>query len=131
MKEATLVATAQEAAARMRSLHEAMDSAKLASKGGLSEGTGGLMTEAWGRRRCPLAQVDRASTRAADAIIALGKAKEEAQDAAARVGKALGKPWQVKMDELMDAHKALPDVVAELRRLDPKDKGKEKGKKPK
>ena len=40
---------------------------------------------------------------------------------------ALGKSWQVKMEELLDAHKALPDVVAELRRLDPKE-GDEKPK---
>eukprot|EP00434_Breviolum_minutum_P021651 symbB.v1.2.019109.t1/scaffold1551.1/size112226/4 len=216
VKEAALVSAAQEAAAKMRILHEAMDSARLASKeGGLSRGTGGLMT-----------QVDTASASAADAIIALGQAKVEAQDAAARVGKApgggetsamrvtikeksgtlsilassatglqglgiddivrfdritvgaggdvdcdgcvgvgsreqsgvaevadlarqrrpvssqlvndqyvnksinqsinqldLGKTWQAKMDELMDVHKALPDVVAELRRLDPEEKG--------
>lgn len=125
VKEATLVAAAQQAAAKMRALHEAMDSARLASKdGGLSQGTGGLMTE-----------VDVASAQAADAIIALGQAKVEAQEATARVGKALGKTWQAKMDELMDAHKAVPDVVAELRRLDPKDKDqkdpKGPGKKPK
>eukprot|EP00913_Durusdinium_trenchii_P018844 g17707.t1 len=78
VKEATLVAAAQQAAAKMRALHEAMDSARLASKdGGLSQGTGGLMTE-----------VDVASAQAADAIIALGQAKVEAQEATARVGKA-------------------------------------------
>lgn len=128
VKEAALVAAAQEAAARMRVLHEAMDSAKLASKdGGLSQGTGGLMS-----------QVDTASAQAADAIIALGQAKVEAQEAAARVGKVLGKTWQDKMDELMDVHKALPDVVAELQRLDPSKESpktssrdtKGKGKKP-
>jgi len=113
VKEAALVSAAQEAAAKMRILHEAMDSARLASKeGGLSRGTGGLMT-----------QVDLASASAADAIIALGQAKVDAQDAAARVGKDLGKTWQAKMDELMDVHKALPDVVAELRRLDPEEEG--------
>ena len=77
MKEALLVSLALEAAQRMRRLHEAMDSARLASTGGLSEGTEGLMAE-----------VEEASTLAADGIIALGRAKEEAQEAAARVGKA-------------------------------------------
>eukprot|EP00438_Fugacium_kawagutii_P019051 Skav231952 [mRNA] locus=scaffold2571:17416:23907:+ [translate_table: standard] len=63
VKEAELVSAAQEAAARMRVLHEAMDSARLTSKdGGLTQGTGGLQGE-----------VDRASAKAADAIIALGQ----------------------------------------------------------
>ncbi|CAE7225614.1 unnamed protein product, partial [Symbiodinium necroappetens] len=111
VKEVVLVASAQEASSKMRQLHEALDAVRFAAKakgGPLTQGTGGLMK-----------QVDKASAEAADALITLSQAKVEAQEAAMRVGKGLGKTWQAKLDELMVAHKEVPDVVAELRRLDP------------
>eukprot|EP00439_Symbiodinium_sp_Y106_P079988 s349_g18.t1 len=111
VKEVVLVASAQEASSKMRQLHEALDAVRFAAKakgGPLTQGTGGLMK-----------QVDKASAEAADALITLSQAKVEAQEAAMRVGKGLGKTWQAKLDELMVAHKEVPDVVTELRRLDP------------
>jgi len=99
---------AKEAVKALRALDEAVDAVALNTQHGILEagGAGGL------------AEVEKASSAAAEAMAALEKARAEDPRAAA-VGAERRSSWEAKLAELRAAHAATPAVATALQRLAP------------